>query len=338
MSPTPNTSDSKATPHLRVEVLRDTLKIIIPSFLAIALFVSSLFFSIIPASRDNLMEQKKSEISHLIQTGWAILNHHHELVNTGIVSIEKAQQMAIDQLRNIRYGPESKDYFWLNDTKPTMIMHPYRLDLEGKDISDYQDTNGKRLFLDVVDIAKKQGEGYVPYTWQLNDNPENISAKLSIVKMFEPWGWVIGTGLYLEDVEREIKAVLKKIVSISIGILLVISLLIFFTVQDGIQEKRKRFHAEETLKDYQDHLESLVESRTQELSSALSKVKQLSGFLPICASCKKIRDDEGYWNQIESYIRTHSEAEFSHSICPDCANTLYPDFNLYQNSKKEKKS
>ena len=63
-----------------------------------------------------------------------------------------------------------------------------------------------------------------------------------------------------------------------------------------------------------------------ELHRALSKLQTLSGFLPICASCKKIRDDKGYWNQIESYIATHSEAEFSHSICPDCAKSLYPDF------------
>lgn len=64
----------------------------------------------------------------------------------------------------------------------------------------------------------------------------------------------------------------------------------------------------------------------EELRRALSKVKLLSGFLPICASCKKIRDDKGYWNQLESYIRNHSEAEFSHSICPDCAKKLYPEF------------
>ena len=62
-----------------------------------------------------------------------------------------------------------------------------------------------------------------------------------------------------------------------------------------------------------------------ELQSALSKVKQLSGFLPICASCKKIRDDKGYWNQLEAYIRDHSEVEFSHGICPDCAKRLYPE-------------
>jgi len=61
------------------------------------------------------------------------------------------------------------------------------------------------------------------------------------------------------------------------------------------------------------------------LNKALDEVKTLSGFLPICASCKKIRDDKGYWNQIEAYICEHSEAQFSHGICPECAQNLYPD-------------
>jgi hypothetical protein len=62
-----------------------------------------------------------------------------------------------------------------------------------------------------------------------------------------------------------------------------------------------------------------------ELRQALSKVKQLKGLLPICASCKKIRDDSGYWQQIELYLRQHSEADFSHGICPDCRDQLYGD-------------
>lgn len=67
-----------------------------------------------------------------------------------------------------------------------------------------------------------------------------------------------------------------------------------------------------------------------ELAEALAKVKTLSGLLPICSSCKKIRDDKGYWNQIEAYIQEHSDAEFSHGICPECARKYYPDFNLYE--------
>ena len=68
----------------------------------------------------------------------------------------------------------------------------------------------------------------------------------------------------------------------------------------------------------------------ERLNKALEEVKTLSGFLPICASCKKIRDDNGYWNQIEAYISGHSEAEFSHGICPECCQKLYPDFHVDQ--------
>jgi hypothetical protein len=67
-----------------------------------------------------------------------------------------------------------------------------------------------------------------------------------------------------------------------------------------------------------------------ELKKALNQVKKLSGLLPICSHCKKIRDDKGYWNQIESYIHDHSEVEFSHGICQECAEKHYPDMDLYE--------
>ncbi len=76
-------------------------------------------------------------------------------------------------------------------------------------------------------------------------------------------------------------------------------------------------------------VEKQREKLIYELRKALNKVKLLSGLLPICASCKKIRDDQGYWNQIEVYIRDHSEADFSHSICPECSKDLYSDLDSY---------
>ena len=81
-------------------------------------------------------------------------------------------------------------------------------------------------------------------------------------------------------------------------------------------------------KEAEDERERLI----AELQDALAKVKTLSGLLPICAACKKIRDDNGYWNQIEEFIQTHSEAEFTHSFCPDCMRNLYPD--VFQESAK----
>jgi hypothetical protein len=77
----------------------------------------------------------------------------------------------------------------------------------------------------------------------------------------------------------------------------------------------------------QKEMEEAREKLIRKLQKALSEVKKLSGLLPICASCKKIRDDKGYWNQIEVYIRDHSEAEFTHGICPECMKKLYPDLS-----------
>jgi len=81
------------------------------------------------------------------------------------------------------------------------------------------------------------------------------------------------------------------------------------------------------------HAEEEREQMIHELQEANTKIKTLRGLLPICASCKKIRDDRGYWNQIEVYIKLHSEADFSHSICPDCAKRLYPTVYSQRSSK-----
>jgi len=78
--------------------------------------------------------------------------------------------------------------------------------------------------------------------------------------------------------------------------------------------------------------EEALQQERDNLQKTLSEVKTLRGFLPICAHCKKIRDDKGYWNQIESYIRDRSDAEFSHGICPECAKKLYPDMDLYDDN------
>lgn len=90
-----------------------------------------------------------------------------------------------------------------------------------------------------------------------------------------------------------------------------------------IRDISRRKHAEQELKKI---AASEREQLISQLQEALEKVKLLSGIIPICSSCKQIRDDKGYWHQVETYIKTHSEAEFSHSICPDCATRLYPEF------------
>ncbi len=313
-----------------------TSKIILPALLAVALFAVAIFGIVLPSFQNNLIEQKKKMITELTQTAWNILAFYERRVVSGEISLSTAQELSIKQIREIRYGPDSKDYFWINDMQPKMVMHPYRPDLEGQDIANFQDPNGTYLFAEFVNVVKKEGAGYVPYMWQWKDAQERIVPKLSYVKLFQPWGWIIGTGVYLEDVNNEIAKILRKLIYISITILVITIVLLLYIIQSGVKEITRRRLAEEELKKYHDHLEELVAKRTAELQDALSKVKMLSGFLPICASCKKIRDDKGYWNQIESYIRSHSEAEFSHSICPDCFKELYPEHSFIQKNRPKK--
>jgi methyl-accepting chemotaxis protein len=108
-------------------------------------------------------------------------------------------------IENLRYGPENKDYFWINDTQPAMIMHPYKPQLNGKDLSASKDPNGKKLFVEMVKVCKENGEGFVDYHWPKYgaDQPQ---PKVSYVKLFKKWNWIIGTGMYMDDIETMVAA------------------------------------------------------------------------------------------------------------------------------------
>jgi len=111
---------------------------------------------------------------------------------------------------------------------PRMIIHPYRTDLNGKDLSDYKDPDGKKVFLEIVNVVRKSGSGsgYVHYKWQANDNRSVIIPKISYVKVFLPWGWIIGTGVYIDDVNAEIDLLIQNIIAVSI-VICVVNILIF---------------------------------------------------------------------------------------------------------------
>lgn len=309
----------------------EILKIIFPSILTIILFAVGIFGVALPVFKSTLIEQKKTMISSQTQTVISILQYYELQAQFGKFSRKMAQDSAVKQIKELRYGFEGKDYFWINDTQPQMIMHPYRPDLDGKDLSNFSDLDGKLLFKDSVDVVKKDGAGYIQYSWQWKDDHNRIVPKVSYVMLFKPWGWIVGTGSYIEDIRDEISELTKQLIIISVGILITILLISVFIIRNSLKEMSKRLVAEKELENYKEGLEDLVKKRTTELKQATSKVKILSGFLPICASCKKIRDDKGYWKQIEMYIRDNSEADFTHGICPDCAGKLYP--GLYEKKK-----
>ena len=115
----------------------------------------------------------------------------------------------------LRYGKEGKDYFWIQDMQPRMVMHPYRSDLNGKDVSEFTDPRGVAIFVEFARQVERAGEGYLNYVWQWKDDPTRLEPKESFVKGFSPWGWVIGTGIYTDDVRAEIDRLERNLVQVS---------------------------------------------------------------------------------------------------------------------------
>ena len=109
------------------------------------------------------------------------------------------QKQAMDIIRKMRY--DGQEYLWINDMQPRMVMHAIKPEMDGSDLSELADPDGKRLFVEMRDVCKKDGAGFVQYMWP-KPGSEVPVPKISYVRLFEPWGWIIGTGVYMESAEE----------------------------------------------------------------------------------------------------------------------------------------
>jgi PAS domain S-box-containing protein len=236
--------------------------IVIPAILAISLFFASIWLIIIPIVERNMMESKKEMISELTHTAWSLIDEYYHDYLDSIYTLSEAQQLAASKVELMRYGDDAKDYFWITDTKPVMIMHPYRVELNNKDLSDYTDPNGTKLFLESVEIVQKNGEGYIDYYWQWKDDTSKIVPKLSYVKGFPAWDWIVGTGIYIEDVRAEISGIKNRLIRISLVIALFTAILLLYIIRQTIKIENKRLNAEDGLKESRERYKALVEAST----------------------------------------------------------------------------
>jgi methyl-accepting chemotaxis protein len=187
-------------------------KILFLGILIILLYNIVSFGLIVPNFKSGIMSQKRHKIQDITELGISILSTLNKQCENNELTLEEAQSRAIILLRDIRYGPEKQDYIWINDFQPKMIMHPYRSDLDGSDLSTYKDPRGKLLFVEFVRTCEEKGSGFVDYMWELPRDKTQIVPKISFVKEFKPWRWIIGTGIYVEDVNSEIRSIILKIV------------------------------------------------------------------------------------------------------------------------------
>jgi len=183
----------------------------------------------------------KAEKTHqLVDTTSGILTYFHDLETAGKLTREQAQQQAQAAIRGLRYN--QTDYFWINDLRPVMIMHPVSQKLEGQDLSSIKDPDGVAIFNEMVAIAKSKGAGAVDYRWPKPGSSDAV-AKTSYVKLFEPWGWVLGSGVYIDDMQAEFYAQVWKASIVGLTIALIMALLVVLISRSIVQPLKEAVDA-----------------------------------------------------------------------------------------------
>ena len=148
--------------------------------------------------RTLLLQDRQAKTRHLTEAAFSLLEHFDKLAKDGKLTQSDAQRFAKDAIRAARY--DQKEYFWIHDLQQRVVVHPMKPELEGQDKSDMADPNGKKVYVEMNRVVRQSGAGFVDYYWPKPGSNAPV-AKISYVKLFEPWGWVIGTGVYLDDLD-----------------------------------------------------------------------------------------------------------------------------------------
>lgn len=171
----------------------------------------------------DLYQAKAEKTRHVVQTAAGVLAYYQGLEAAGTLSREAAQQQALQVVRALRYDHD--DYFWINDLGPRMIMHPANPKLDGQDLSAIRDPDGFAVFNEMVALARLQDAGPVNYRWPKPGASEPV-AKTSYIQLFKPWGWIIGSGVYIDDVQAEFARQLRDASLVGVGIALLMALVV----------------------------------------------------------------------------------------------------------------
>ena len=171
--------------------------------------------------RGQLFEDRTMMTQQLVESVYNVLVRYHDLAVKGGMSETAAKQAALDVIKALRYG--QKDYFWINDSLPRMVMHPIKPELDGKDLRDFKDPAGKHLFVEFVEAVKKDGAGSVHYLWPKPGSDQPVP-KISYVKEFKPWDWIIGTGIYVDDINQIFLQQFIENGGIGLGLIIVLAI------------------------------------------------------------------------------------------------------------------
>lgn len=332
--------------------------LLVSLFLFSSVFLIAFSLSSLRAIEEKQMDKVYTERLRILMV--FIENRYDALLETGMADIyeEVYKKDLVRDLKQIYYKNVKQTYPFILDPDANQIMHPTIL-IENADNNEND--------LAIVNHIKNHKNGNFEYVW-------NGNHKWCIFREFKPWNWYV---VFTVDDSVRYDVVYQYLYKYSGVLILVSGLIVLITLfilrknlldpllllkekcknvldkdvsSDFIVLSRKKDEIGELASSFIKMEFQLKESRQKELDiakereqsimelkDALSQVKHLKGMLPICANCKKIRDDSGYWQQVEQYVEKNTNAIFSHGLCPECSDELYGKEGWYIKMKKKNK-
>ena len=192
-------------------------------FLVFWIPMLSLSAWLLKSQTDQAMQERMNATRQHVEVAHGVIEWAHGRQASGELSLEEAQKVAKQAVSKLRY--DKLEYFFINDMRPFVVMHPIRPELDGKDASEIKDPNGFALFKGFVDVVQKEKQGFVGYLWPKPGLVKPVE-KLSYVKGFEPWGWVVGSGIYIDDL-RDAQVGRRNFAALVVGLAFLVVLYVF---------------------------------------------------------------------------------------------------------------
>ncbi|GAB3481246.1 methyl-accepting chemotaxis protein [Marinomonas epiphytica] len=189
-------------------------------------FLAVVFMSL-NETKHSLLDEKSTKTRHVVETAYGVIQYFQKQESEGLLDRNSAQQQAMQIIKNMRY--DEVEYFWINDYQSNMIMHSVNPALDTKNLADLKDQNGKYIFREFIKVVESQNAGFVDYLWP-KPGSENPVEKISYVKGFQEWQWILGSGIYLDDVDNQFQQQATTLLTLSLVIIAICLLLSFFVV------------------------------------------------------------------------------------------------------------
>jgi methyl-accepting chemotaxis protein len=247
-------------------------KILSISIATVVLMILGVMFYILPYMEKSLMNEKMSATKAVVDVAYAVLQSHLVEVKAGKRSLEQAQADALKEIGALSY--HGSEYFWVNDLETKILMHP-KSELIGKTQTENKDSNGKRFFVEFVNVCKEKGEGVVDYVWPKPGSTTPVP-KISYVKLMKEWGWVVGSGIYVDDVKAEMDKMKWQILGGTLILSLAIFVFAWFVARRIKQALDKAIAASKRIAsgDLTAHLSVESSDETGELISSLKEMNE----------------------------------------------------------------